>query len=118
MVMRIREWREGAGLSQKELAMRMGVVPGAVSNWESELALPKARDLPLLARVLGCSIDDLFVSIEDCYPIPRPLFRPVFDLSMREKSPFLELIFPIFGCQKARKKPLNRCSSRAFLWSR
>ena len=65
VVMRIKELREAAGLQQKQLAVHMAVLQSTVSNWETEVALPKARDLPLLARVLGCSIDDLFVPLED-----------------------------------------------------
>lgn len=60
MIMRIRELRETANLTQKQVADSMGVLTSAVSNWESEVALPRARQLPLLARVLGCSIDDLY----------------------------------------------------------
>lgn len=60
MVMRIKGLREAAGLSQLQVADSMGVVQSAVSSWESEVALPKARQLPLLARVLGCTIDDLY----------------------------------------------------------
>ncbi len=65
MVMRIRELREAANLQQKQVAAHMGVLQTAVSNWETEVALPKARELPRLARVLGCSIDDLFVPLEE-----------------------------------------------------
>ena len=65
MVMKIKELREAANLQQKQVAERMGVLQSAVSNWETEVALPKARQLPLLAQVLGCSIDDLFVPMED-----------------------------------------------------
>ena len=60
MVMRIKELREERNLPQKAVAEAMGVLPSAVCNWESEVALPKARQLPLLAHVLGCSISDLF----------------------------------------------------------
>ena len=65
MIMRIKELREAANLQQKQVAECMGVLQSAVSNWETEVALPKARQLPLLAQVLGCSIDDLFVPMED-----------------------------------------------------
>lgn len=65
MVMRIRELREAAGLQQKQVAAHMNVLQTAVSNWETEVALPKARELPRLAQVLGCSISDLFVPMED-----------------------------------------------------
>lgn len=61
MVMRIKEQREAQQMSQKQLATDMGVSPSVVCNWESEVALPKARDLPLLAHVLCCSIDELYV---------------------------------------------------------
>lgn len=65
MVMRIKEMREAAGLQQEQVAEHMGVFQSVVSNWETETALPKARELPLLAQVLGCSISELFVPLED-----------------------------------------------------
>lgn len=60
MVMRIREQRERIGMTQDELAASAGVVRSAVANWEVEISLPPARQLPLLAEVLECSIDELF----------------------------------------------------------
>ena len=64
MVMRIKELREKVGFSQQELANRMGVLQSAVCNWENEGALPRSRQLPELARVLNCTINDLFVGTE------------------------------------------------------
>lgn len=58
--MRIKELREAAGLSQPQLADAMGVTQAAVSGWEAESFLPKVRQLPLLAGVLGCGYEDLF----------------------------------------------------------
>ena len=60
MVMRIKALREAQKISQTELAAKMGVAQNAISQWESEVALPRARDLPRLADHLGCTIDDLF----------------------------------------------------------
>ena len=65
MVMRIKELREAAELQQRQVAESMGLLQTAVSNWETEVALPRARQLPRLARVLGCSIGDLFLPVED-----------------------------------------------------
>ena len=60
-MMRIRELRESANLTQQQLADSMGVVRGAVTNWETEVALPRARQLPLLKKVLGLrTIDELY----------------------------------------------------------
>lgn len=60
IVMRIKERREAAGLTQKQLAAAMGVMQSAISSWEKETYLPNVRQLPLLASVLGCTINDLF----------------------------------------------------------
>ncbi|MBD9247293.1 MAG: XRE family transcriptional regulator [Clostridiales bacterium] len=61
MVMRIKELRESAGMSQQELGSNMGVGRSTVKNWELEISLPLARDLPLLADVLGVNtIDELY----------------------------------------------------------
>lgn len=61
MVMRIKELRESAGMSQQELGSNMGVGRRTVKNWELEISLPLARDLPLLADVLGVNtIDELY----------------------------------------------------------
>ena len=61
MVMRICELRHQAGMKQRELAVSMEVSRTTVTQWESEVSLPRTRQLPDLARVLGCSIDELFV---------------------------------------------------------
>ena len=61
MVMKIRDLREQAGITQTELAVRMGTNQNTVSTWETETALPRTRQLPFLARVLGVSIEDLFL---------------------------------------------------------
>lgn len=59
--MRIRELRKAAGLTQTALAENMGVHQTIVSDWENEVYLPKARQLPRLAEILGCGIEDLYV---------------------------------------------------------
>ena len=65
MIMRIKELRLERGLDQTELGANMGVGQSTVSEWERETALPRTRQLPLLAQVLGCSIDALFLPGED-----------------------------------------------------
>lgn len=59
-VMKIRSLRTKAGLSEHQLAASMGVAAQIVKAWECETYLPHARQLPLLAQVLGCNIDDLY----------------------------------------------------------
>ena len=65
MIMQIQKLREMAGLTQVQVALRMGVSQNTVSQWENEVALPKSRDLPQLARVLHCEIGELYVLESD-----------------------------------------------------
>jgi transcriptional regulator with XRE-family HTH domain len=58
---RLRELREGAGLSQLQLARLTGVSRNAVSQWESGQTQPSSRRLTLLSRALGVAIDQLMV---------------------------------------------------------
>lgn len=57
---KIKQLREAANMSQRELAARLRVSQVAVVNWERGIANPSWERAPELARVLGCSIDDLF----------------------------------------------------------
>lgn len=65
MVLQIKELREAAGLSQVQLADSMGVAQSAVSSWETEVFLPRIRQLPLLVQVLGCDYNALFTAAPD-----------------------------------------------------
>lgn len=56
----IRALREQQNLTQAELAHKLMVSQQAVAKWENGEALPTANKLPELARILGCTIDDLF----------------------------------------------------------
>lgn len=58
--MRIKEIRKTRGITQEELAERLGVKRTTVSMWELDESAPAARMLPALAAALGCSIDALF----------------------------------------------------------
>lgn len=55
--MRIKQLREAAGLSQRELGARIGVSGPAVAMWESGENRPSLTNLEKLADVLGVSID-------------------------------------------------------------
>lgn len=57
---KIRQLRFRAGLTQEQLAQRLGIGPQSVSKWENDVAMPDICALPLLAEVFGVTIDDLF----------------------------------------------------------
>ena len=56
----ILKYRKKAGLSQDELAQKLGVTFQAVSKWENAKAAPDITFLPILADIFSCYIDELF----------------------------------------------------------
>lgn len=56
---KIREIRNKQGLTQKELAERIGVRQKDVSRWELGVYNPKVDKLMLIAKALDCDIKDL-----------------------------------------------------------
>ena len=58
--MLIKQLREHAGISQEEIGERMGVGQNTVSQWETGTRTPRASVLPKLAKILNCTIDELF----------------------------------------------------------
>ena len=58
--MNLKERRLRIGMNQSELAKRMSVTQGIVSQWENQKIMPSSDKLPKLAEALQCSIDELF----------------------------------------------------------
>ena len=56
----LRVRRGDVNMTQKAFADAVGVKQATVSLWESGIIYPTADKLPAIARVLRCSIDDLF----------------------------------------------------------
>ena len=56
---RISKYRKEKGLTQEELATKLGVSSQAVSKWENDASCPDISLLPQLCRTLGISSDEL-----------------------------------------------------------
>ena len=57
--MMISSLRKDKGMTQLELAEKMGVTDKAVSKWERDLSCPDINSIPKLAEILEISVDDL-----------------------------------------------------------
>lgn len=68
---RLVQLRKQHGLSQEELAAKLGLSRQAVSKWERAEASPDTDNLILLSRVYNISIDEL-LRTEDPVPEPEP----------------------------------------------
>ena len=51
--------RKEKGMTQLELAEKMGVTDKAVSKWERDLSFPDINSIPKLAEIFDVSVDDL-----------------------------------------------------------
>lgn len=56
----IKQRRENMNITQSKLADTLNIDRSAVAKWETGEAFPRSDKLPLLAKVLNCTIDDLF----------------------------------------------------------
>lgn len=56
----IGKYREARGMSQKELAQRLGVVPSRISNWETGANCPTIDILFEVCEILSVSINDIY----------------------------------------------------------
>ena len=57
--MMISSLRKEKGMTQAELAEKMGVTDKAVSKWERDLSFPDIKSIPKLAEVFEVSVDEL-----------------------------------------------------------
>ena len=63
---KIKQFREKAKLTQKQLADHLEVTPQSVSKWENLTSMPDVSSLPRIAEVFGVTIDELFdLSVEE-----------------------------------------------------
>ena len=53
----IRYLRKQSGYSQEQLARKLGITQGSVSQWEQERSTPDTPMLVKLAQIFGCSMD-------------------------------------------------------------
>ena len=58
--LKIKQLRLNAGLTQEQLAARLGISAQSISKWETAVTMPDISLLPLLSGELGVTIDELF----------------------------------------------------------
>lgn len=56
---RISQFRKEKGITQEEMAEKLGVTPQAVSKWENDISYPDILLLPQIAKMLGVTVDEL-----------------------------------------------------------
>ncbi len=55
----IRDIRQSHGMTQKELAKKLGITANAVCQWESGARNPSLENVRRLAEIFHCTTDDI-----------------------------------------------------------
>ena len=83
---RISKYRKEKGLTQEELAVKLGVSSQAVSKWENDASCPDISLLPQLCRTLGISTDELLTgNNNEVKLIPVEQRKSLDELTLRVK---------------------------------
>ena len=80
---RIANLRRENGMTQLELAEKMGVTDKAVSKWGRNLSLPDAGSLPRLAEIFQVSVDELMQGKAEENEKPKKCAAPIVSLALK-----------------------------------
>lgn len=91
---RISLYRQNAGMTQEELADKLGVTPQAVSKWERGVSLPDVTLLAQICHILHCSADSLLGTQSSDYSETQDADNtPSFMLALRACQEPLAFVF-------------------------
>ena len=84
---RIAALRKEKGMTQEELAEKLGVSPQAISKWENEQSCPDISLLPRLAAIFGVTTDLLLTGEQETTPpvqmLPPEKRKDINDMMLR-----------------------------------
>ena len=92
----IRKYRKEKGLTQEEMANRLGVTTPAVNKWENENSYPDISLLGPIARLLGISLDILFSFQENLSTEEKQAVIDKFKAAIEALPPVIPSIRKIF----------------------
>ena len=77
--------RKDRGMTQLDLAKKMGVTDKAVSKWERDLSFPDINSIPKLAEIFDVSVDELMqvksdVNVVEEEVVKESKFEEVIDV--------------------------------------
>ena len=100
--MLIAEYRKEKGMTQLELAEKMGVTDKAVSKWERDLSYPDVNSLPKLAGIFGISVDQLMQIKTNDGPVnDRPVANRIIPIVFKALSLAMGIAVVVLSVMKA-----------------
>jgi transcriptional regulator with XRE-family HTH domain len=96
---RLRQLREAAGLSQRELARQIGQDQSNVRYWETSGNLPRSDVLLPMAKALGVTVEELLGEARPKRVVSpggrsRQLFEAVSKMPRRQQEKILDILEP------------------------
>ncbi len=96
MVLKIKELREEAEITQSELAAEIKNVQRNISNWENGNSEPDCQSILAIANYFKVPIDRLFGRVftgdSSAYELDTELHKKIAELSMEQKKSLLVLL--------------------------
>ncbi len=84
---KIKATRKNAGLTQKELAQKMGLSFQSIAQWENDLRKPKIETLKKIADALECPIDTFTADdLSEEIPSPELISKKIHDITEELES--------------------------------
>lgn len=82
--MMVSSLRKEKGMTQLELAEKMGVTDKAVSKWERDLSFPDINSIPKLAEIFEVSVDELMqVKTETKENVGKNNVEEIVDIALK-----------------------------------
>ena len=83
---RLMQLRKKAGLSQEELADKLGVSRQAVSKWESAESSPDTDNLIALSKIYGVTLDELVNGVDETKEKEKEEKKPFIHIKGKDKE--------------------------------
>lgn len=87
----LKEWREHAGLTQEQLAERMGTTKATISRIENLARDPQLGFLEAAAEALSCSVSDI-LSRSPNHPTADQLLQSLSESQRNQVIDFMEFV--------------------------
>ena len=58
-MLKLKELRERNNLTQTEIALKLGVKPNTITQYESGARNPSIENLKAMSKIFGCTVDEL-----------------------------------------------------------
>lgn len=114
--MMISSLRKEKGMTQLELAEKMGVTDKAVSKWERDLSFPDINSIPKLAETLDVAVDDLMqVKAESKENMSKNKVDEIVDTALKGIGIAMGIAVTVLSVLEVRKMKNYRMISKVIL---